>query len=75
MTDVALIGPVAPPELHVMTFNIRRRVPRSRQAGPDNWSTRRRLVGRLLSLEQPTLLGEECLRRLRLASAEAGGQS
>ena len=27
MTDAALIGPVAPPDLHVMTYNIRRRAP------------------------------------------------
>jgi endonuclease/exonuclease/phosphatase family metal-dependent hydrolase len=74
MTDVALIGPVAPPDLHVMTFNIRRRVPRSRQAGPDNWSTRRRLVGRILAAEQPTLLGvQEALSDQVQAVADALG--
>lgn len=57
MTDAALIGPVAPPDLHVMTFNIRRRVPRVRPGNPDRWVTRKQLVRRILAAEQPTLLG------------------
>jgi len=57
MTDAALIGPVAAPDLHVMTYNIRRRVPNVRPGSPDRWSDRRRLVQRILAAEQPTLLG------------------
>jgi endonuclease/exonuclease/phosphatase family metal-dependent hydrolase len=57
MTHAALIGPVAAPDLHVMTYNIRRRVARNRPGSPDRWTTRKKLVGRLLATEQPTLLG------------------
>lgn len=57
MTDVALIGPVAAPELHVMTFNIRRRFAHLLPGNPDRWETRKPLVGRILAAEQPTLLG------------------
>ncbi len=57
MTHAALIGPVAAPDLHVMTYNIRRRVARTRPGSPDRWTTRRRLVERILATEQPTLLG------------------
>lgn len=57
MTDAALIGPVTAPDLHVMTYNIRRRIPHMRTTSPDRWSTRKQLVGRLLHTEQPTLLG------------------
>jgi len=57
MTDTALVGAVAAPDLHVMSFNIRRRVPTLRPGSPDRWETRKRLVRRLLAAEQPTLLG------------------
>ncbi|MBT2497883.1 endonuclease/exonuclease/phosphatase family protein [Agromyces sp. ISL-38] len=57
MTDAALIGPVSPPDLHVMTFNIRRRFARVRPGSPDRWVTRKQLVRRILAAEQPTLLG------------------
>ncbi|KRE30816.1 endonuclease/exonuclease/phosphatase family protein [Agromyces sp. Soil535] len=56
MTDAALIGPVAAPDLHVMTYNIRRRVPHLRPGNPDQWATRIQLVRRILAAEQPTLL-------------------
>lgn len=57
MTDVALIGPVAAPDLHVMSFNIRRRFPFLRPGSPDRWSTRKPVLQRILAAEQPTLLG------------------
>ena len=57
MTDDALIGPVTAPDVHVMTYNIRRRFPPMRPRSPDHWSTRKHLVRRLLAAEQPTLLG------------------
>jgi len=56
MTDAALIGPVTAPDLHVMTYNIRRRVPHLRSGNPDQWATRKQLVRRILAAEQPTLL-------------------
>ena len=57
MTDAALIGPVTAPDLHVMTYNIRRRVAGNRPGSPDRWAVRKALVERLLTAEQPTLLG------------------
>ena len=57
MTDAALIGPVTAPDLHVMTYNIRRRVPGNRPGSPDRWATRKHLVERIVTAEQPTLLG------------------
>lgn len=52
----ALIGPVAPPALHVMTFNIRRRLsPALRRA--DRWIDRREAVAALLQTERPHVLG------------------
>lgn len=57
MTDSAVIGPVAAPGLHVMTYNIRRRLPHLNPWSPDRWVHRRPLLKRLLEVEQPTLLG------------------
>ncbi|GAA2044043.1 endonuclease/exonuclease/phosphatase family protein [Agromyces tropicus] len=57
MTDQPLIGPVEAPDLHVMSFNIRRRMPRNRPGSPDRWATRRPLLRRLLAAERPTVLG------------------
>lgn len=57
MTHDALIGPVSAPGLHVMTYNIRRRFPNLQPWGADRLAARSRLVRRILSVEQPTLLG------------------
>jgi len=57
MTDAPLVGPVSAPELHVMTYNIRRRLTRVLSRRPDRWATRKGLVNRILAVEQPTLLG------------------
>ncbi|MGY4858769.1 endonuclease/exonuclease/phosphatase family protein [Cryobacterium sp. AP23] len=57
MADTALVGAVAAPDLQVMTFNIRRRLPTLRPDSPDRWDTRKPLLRRLLVAEQPTLLG------------------
>jgi endonuclease/exonuclease/phosphatase family metal-dependent hydrolase len=57
MTDSALIGSVGAPGLHVMTFNIRRRVPRIASHGLDRWSVRAPAVRTLLATERPHLLG------------------
>ncbi|MBX0300502.1 endonuclease/exonuclease/phosphatase family protein [Cryobacterium sp. 1639] len=59
MTDAALIGSVSAPDLHVMTYNIRRKLPTLRPDSPDRWDTRKRLLQRLLAAEQPTLLGAQ----------------
>lgn len=57
MTDTPLIGPVEPPDVHVMSFNIRRRFPALAATSPDRWVTRRALLRRILHAEQPTVLG------------------
>lgn len=51
-----MIGYVAPPELHVMTYNLRRPFPRLRASHPDRWANRHEAARRLLSLERPSLL-------------------
>lgn len=74
MTDAALIGPVTAPDLHVMTYNIRRRIPHLRTGNPDQWSARKHLISRILSAEQPTLLGvQEALADQQRFVAEALG--
>ena len=74
MTDAALIGPVTAPDLHVMTYNIRRRVPGNRPGSPDRWAVRKALVERILTAEQPTLLGvQEALEDQAEFVAEALG--
>ena len=57
MTDSALIGPVTAPDLHVMSFNIRRRLPHLNARSPDRWVHRRPLLRRLFAAEQPALIG------------------
>ncbi|WP_353828664.1 endonuclease/exonuclease/phosphatase family protein [Agromyces sp. SYSU T0242] len=57
MTDRPLIGPVGAPDWHVMSFNVRRPMPRNRPGSPDRWAVRRPLVRRLLAAERPTVLG------------------
>lgn len=53
-----LIGSVEPRELHVMTFNVRRRLNRSWRSA-DRWSDRRAAVTELIATERPTLLGAQ----------------
>ncbi|MGV8885140.1 MAG: endonuclease/exonuclease/phosphatase family protein [Microbacteriaceae bacterium] len=57
MTTGVLIGPRSAPELHVMSFNIRRRMPHFGKPKPDTWSFRSPAMHRLLADEQPTILG------------------
>ena len=57
MTDTPLLGPVDAPQLQVMSFNIRRRMPRLLPGNPDRWSKRQPLLARLLLAELPTILG------------------
>lgn len=63
--DATLIGPTAPPELHVMTLNVRRAMEGPLIARADRWSTRAPAVHALLASERPTLLGlQEALPRV-----------
>ncbi|MCU1515131.1 MAG: hydrolase [Microbacteriaceae bacterium] len=57
MTDAPLIGPVEAPGLHVMSFNIRRRLPHLNPNNPDRWERRRPLLKRILEDEHPALVG------------------
>ena len=54
---VPLIGPVDPPGLHVMTFNIRRRMDGLAWRRADRWRHRRPAARDLLTSERPALLG------------------
>jgi endonuclease/exonuclease/phosphatase family metal-dependent hydrolase len=52
------LGPVDAPAVHVMTLNVRRRMPRAwPSARADRWSCRRPLLARLLLDERPGVLG------------------
>ncbi|WP_245635913.1 endonuclease/exonuclease/phosphatase family protein [Herbiconiux solani] len=57
MKEKVLIGQVAAPFLHVMTFNIRRRMPKALPPSADRWATRQPAVAELIRSERPTLLG------------------
>ncbi len=57
MTDTPLIGPVPPPGIQIMTYNIRRRMLRLAPHSPDRWDRRRVLIRRLLEAEQPAIVG------------------
>jgi endonuclease/exonuclease/phosphatase family metal-dependent hydrolase len=54
---MTFIGPTAAPDLHVMSYNIRRRMPRLPRRSRDAWSGRKHLIAALLGAEQPSLLG------------------
>ena len=74
MTGPALVGPVPAPDLHVMTFNVRRRMPALVTRPADRWSRRQPRLRALLRAEQPTLLGvQEALPDQAAAIAEALG--
>jgi len=57
MTELSFVGPVEAPGLHVMSYNIRRRMPHLNPRSPDRWEHRKPLIGRLLGTELPSLLG------------------
>jgi endonuclease/exonuclease/phosphatase family metal-dependent hydrolase len=63
MVDAPLIGPVPAPGLHVMSYNIRRRMPHVDPRDPDRWSRRAPVLGQRLRQEAPALIGiQEALR-------------
>ncbi|WP_228721037.1 endonuclease/exonuclease/phosphatase family protein [Arthrobacter sp. 260] len=67
-----LIGPVAAPDYHVMTFNIRRSMPHLRPGHRDSWAVRAPLVTRLLQDERPTLLGVQEALPVQLDAVQSG---
>jgi endonuclease/exonuclease/phosphatase family metal-dependent hydrolase len=76
MADVPLIGAALAPDLHVMTYNIRRRMPHLNPRSPDVWADRKFLLRRMLAAERPTLLGvQEALLDQALFVAECLGPS
>ncbi|PSL38379.1 endonuclease/exonuclease/phosphatase family metal-dependent hydrolase [Labedella gwakjiensis] len=58
-TGDALIGPIPAPDLHVMTFNVRRPVGRLPGRSPDMWETRKPALSALLASELPAILGTQ----------------
>lgn len=72
----ALIGPVAAPDLHVMTVNVRRRLERLALRRADRWSERAPRLHALLASERPTIVGaQEALPEQTDAIAAALGSS
>lgn len=59
MAESVVIGSVGAPGLHVMSYNIRRRMPQLFARSPDRWVHRRPLLKRFLEGEQPALLGAQ----------------
>lgn len=57
MPKNALVGFREAPDLHVMSFNIRRRMVTVNPASPDLWRRRKPAMRRLLADEQPAVLG------------------
>lgn len=54
-----LIGPVTPPELHIMSWNVRRRVSYPNPRRADRWKARAPRIRALLQHERPTILGAQ----------------
>ena len=52
-----LVGKTKAPELHVMSWNIRRRVRHLRPRTPDRWHVRAPRIRALLQAEEPAILG------------------
>jgi endonuclease/exonuclease/phosphatase family metal-dependent hydrolase len=59
MTDAPIFGHAHAPDLHVMTYNIRRRMRQNAPGSPDLWARRQPLLRMLLSRERPTVLGAQ----------------
>lgn len=57
MTGSGIVGPVPPPDLHIMTLNVRRRMGPLDWRRADRWSRREPALGALLASEQPAVLG------------------
>lgn len=57
IVELPILGPVAPPTLHVMTDNLRYHDPGVPPGHPDHWPTRRAVQQRMLRAERPSLIG------------------
>ncbi|MGX1792725.1 endonuclease/exonuclease/phosphatase family protein [Microbacterium sp. NPDC055312] len=70
----ALVGPREAPDVHVMTFNIRRAADGVLRRRADRWSWRAPAVRELLASERPTLIGlQEAMPRVMPLVREALG--
>lgn len=74
MTAEPLIGPAAAPDLHVMSFNIRRAMEGAVRPKRDRWSVRAPAVAAMLRSERPTIIAlQEALpRSLKVVCAALG---
>jgi endonuclease/exonuclease/phosphatase family metal-dependent hydrolase len=52
-----VVGPAVAPDLHVMTYNVRRRLPTALCGRSDRWRARAPLLAGLIAAERPTVLG------------------
>lgn len=59
MTEPPLIGPTAAPDLHVMSFNVRRRMAITGPRRADHWERRAPALAALLTAERPHVLGAQ----------------
>lgn len=57
--NAILVGQTAAPDLHVMTFNVRRRMNALTWPPADRWPLRRSRVEALLRAERPTIVGAQ----------------
>lgn len=74
MSVTSLIGSAVAPDLHVMSFNIRRAMEGPLRPKRDRWSVRAPAVTEMLDSERPTILGlQEVLPRATRVVAEALG--
>lgn len=74
MTLPPLIGPALAPDLHVMSFNIRRPMEGPLRPRRDRWSVRAPAVIEMLGSERPTILGlQEVLPPAKRVVAETLG--
>lgn len=69
-----LVGAREAPDLHVMSFNIRRRMLTANPASPDLWRRRKPAMRRLLASEQPAVLGvqEALFEQAKIVSGSLG---
>lgn len=68
----SVIGPVSPPECHVMSWNIRRWMPAPLTRRVDRWEHRAPRVRALLAAERPTVLCAQEMVEEQIADVSAG---
>ncbi|RFA18100.1 endonuclease/exonuclease/phosphatase family protein [Subtercola boreus] len=59
MTESPLVGRVEAPDLHLISFNVRRRMPAIGPRTADRWAQRSPALAALLALERPHLIGAQ----------------